>query len=737
VQGSGIARLDIWVAGRLARTCLAATCQYTTPPVEEEPEITVVGIAQTGIAAITGDAGVQERYGQMQYAMPDSDGDGHSDLLDNCPAAANPGQADTDHDYVGDDCDECCPACRGTSSDTLIAGGIEYCCGARDFWGYASSCRDSLTRTDTATGREVYYWEDFYGSVDRRGCGCYDDDLGLDDPFTISTVWFEEEEDRDCREIPNPMSGTSVFSCSSAGTRCDSRMDRCADTTHVMEFSCSDTGIVSANVPCPSGTICITGKCRCPDSDGGWDYFTAGTSGSRNDYCLDESTLREYGCGYTDSHGTYHSEYRDITCSQGCYEQPLGDVCQCWDTDHLAPDPYSQFGETRWRDGFGGTIFYQDRCIDERTLKEYFTEPSGNTCIVRNETYTCPGKCEGGECHPPTCTDGVMDRDETGVDCGGSRCPACPACVPLLMNEPDTDQAYDIVFVMDTDYSGNRTLFLEDSWNLIRNGYFANRVFEAYSDKFNFYYHTGTGNYEEFGHFTLPARLSADCPFADSRGFIHRDPERDCSRGSERIFAAEYNELDTVAHESGHNLFDLRDEYCCDGGYGDRSDMPNIFSTRALCQDYADEIGSARANCFEFCPPDKCWPGTAAGEAACTAYRTARGKESTTFCNCTEYATANGQDSALCVATNPNDCAPLWKKFWSDNTVANPDLTVSSPTWCNHTASGVRACCNSGWWTLDGNSYNTANPAATCLMQSGEQFGEACEIKVIDRLRRL
>ena len=25
----------------------------------------------------------------------------------------------------------------------------------------------------------------------------------------------------------------------------------------------------------------------------------------------------------------------------------------------------------------------------------------------------------------PTCTDGIRNQDETDVDCGGSRCPAC------------------------------------------------------------------------------------------------------------------------------------------------------------------------------------------------------------------------------------------------------------------------------------------------------------------------
>ena len=41
-------------------------------------------------------------------------------------------------------------------------------------------------------------------------------------------------------------------------------------------------------------------------------------------------------------------------------------------------------------------------------------------------------------CGPPTCTDGIMNGDETGVDCGGSVCPACPTCTDGIMNGDET-----------------------------------------------------------------------------------------------------------------------------------------------------------------------------------------------------------------------------------------------------------------------------------------------------------
>lgn len=732
---SDIARIDIWSAGRLVRSCIDNTCRYTTPPVEEQPDITVIGINQAGAIFAEGAPWIRDTYTRVQYAGADTDGDGRSDWFDNCPAIANPGQEDVDHDYVGDACDECCPECGEIAPDTIFGGGVEYCCSELDVFGYWSdpfSCRDSVSRYDGDLRRDVYYWEDFYGSVDRRGCGCYDSDSGTDDPFTISTTWFEVETDRDCNTVYNPMSGTSVTRCSSDGTTCNSRMDRCADSTHVMEFSCGDYGLLTNEVLCPSGTLCIVGMCRCPDSDGGWNYFEGGTSEGMTDVCIDEHTLREYGCGYTDARGTYHAESRDIACEWGCHEAPLGDVCQCWDSDHLAPDQYLVRGETHGLTPGGGERWAGfDTCIDERTLREYITEPVGDDCVMREEIHTCAGKCEEGACHAPTCTDGVMDGDEDGVDCGGSRCPACPACVPLLLGNPDTSQAIDIVFVMDNDYGTNRSLFHNHTWGLIRNGYLGNAVLANHPSAFNFYVHDGVGDYEEVcDHWTLPSGFSRDCPFADNIAIIHRDNERDCAHGN--VFSSEYNANVTVVHESGHAIFGLADEYCCDGGYWQDSSVPNIFSSLANCQSRADRTGASRADCFEFCPATKCWPGTAVGEAACTAWATARGRDPV-VCNCTAWAAANGQDTGRCTATRAADCDPFWQGFWSGRTVAAADLTITSPNWCDYRGAGIRECCGSGWWKFDGDPVNAANPG-NCIMKSGDAWGEACERIVRDRI---
>lgn len=46
--------------------------------------------------------------------------------------------------------------------------------------------------------------------------------------------------------------------------------------------------------------------------------------------------------------------------------------------------------------------------------------------------------CTGGGGGGPTCTDGIQNGDETGVDCGGSTCPACPTCSDGIQNGDET-----------------------------------------------------------------------------------------------------------------------------------------------------------------------------------------------------------------------------------------------------------------------------------------------------------
>ena len=56
-----------------------------------------------------------------------------------------------------------------------------------------------------------------------------------------------------------------------------------------------------------------------------------------------------------------------------------------------------------------------------------------------------------------SCSDGVQNQDETGVDCGGAICAACPTPPATAAPTPPTREAEDVVSIYSDDYSSNVT----------------------------------------------------------------------------------------------------------------------------------------------------------------------------------------------------------------------------------------------------------------------------------------
>jgi len=80
---------------------------------------------RAGLAGLSGfdlDA-VAAVHSLESAGLPDTDGDGFPDVVDDCPTVANPDQQDSDHDGVGDACDDCPrvpnPDQRDTDGDSV------------------------------------------------------------------------------------------------------------------------------------------------------------------------------------------------------------------------------------------------------------------------------------------------------------------------------------------------------------------------------------------------------------------------------------------------------------------------------------------------------------------------------------------------------------------------------------------------------------------------------------------
>jgi len=327
-----------------------------------------------------------------------------------------------------------------------------------------------------------------------------------------------------------------------------------------------------------------------------------------------------------------------------------------------------------------------------------------------------------GQADSCDCDDGIFSDSEDGIDCGGS-CPAeCDKCRPLVLNGPYTEKL-NIVFVPDADYD-NITDFVADVRGLIENGFYKEDTIAANKCKFNFFYYPEEGDYQEVcDNWTLPNSIFTDCPFANTAIIVFPNAsERACSSGSSWRVSAPFNGNATVVHEIGHNIFGMRDEYCCDGSYAQWDTFPNVYTTRQECQQHSSDP----AGCHNFCPEVRCWPGDAA-IPNCEAVIAAGGFN--VYCNCTEFANDRGLSAADCVPSAAGCLSQLWVDRWAARGIPAADLTVLSPNWCNYLDEGFQPCCvdgGDGWWKSDDD---------TCTMvDHQEDFQPDCKARVLNGL---
>jgi hypothetical protein len=157
-------------------------------------------------AASAPDARVPDAQAQDATVCTDGDGDGTCDFADNCPAVANPGQADADGDGSGDACDSTPAPCTAQKPPGSVSAG--------DAELSAVHINGGENTASVAAGAMVNLVLDF--TFDR--CGL----LSRGDPRFIVTG-IEDDRDGSCTMLsvptcPSDASGSVTLSISAPAT---------------------------------------------------------------------------------------------------------------------------------------------------------------------------------------------------------------------------------------------------------------------------------------------------------------------------------------------------------------------------------------------------------------------------------------------------------------------------------------------------------------------------------------
>jgi len=183
-------------------------------------------------------------------------------------------------------------------------------------------------------------------------------------------------------------------------TEAGSVTDKCLDSNQLEEFYCQNNLMYDDIYTCPYG--CSNGACiiqpQCTDTDGGKDYYTAGTvtatDGTATDTCVGATHVKEYYCR---SDGTLGAV--TFPCTPYSCEEPLfvGGRCKTSGPSPVPPEKcYNPDGEIGdWiPDGYwcsGGDV-YGYKCRD-----------GDNPSWTVTKKQDCPYGCSDGACIGQAC----------------------------------------------------------------------------------------------------------------------------------------------------------------------------------------------------------------------------------------------------------------------------------------------------------------------------------------------
>ena len=179
--------------------------------------------------------------------------------------------------------------------------------------------------------------------------------------------------------------------------------------------------------------------------------------------------------------------------------------------------------------------------------------------------------------------DGSQSLDTYSFAAGAFPWPDRP--IPIRVTG-DIRSRLDIIFIPTKDLTLGQ--FKNGLSSVIYQLYFANPWYGNNRVMFNFWYSGEFGDYQQLCKFLDPGNIASLSAIGDAIAFLHKKNMRDCRSG--KRFSSEIDYGRTLLHESGHALFGLMDEYCCDSRYEQQPEFPNLWSSLAACEADAPNV---------------------------------------------------------------------------------------------------------------------------------------------------
>jgi hypothetical protein len=164
----------------------------------------------------------------------------------------------------------------------------------------------------------------------------------------------------------------------------------------------------------------------------------------------------------------------------------------------------------------------------------------------------------------------------------------------------DVNRVMNLVFIPDSDITDINVFYNAVKVD-IDEVFHREDYIRRFRSSYNFFINPNTGHAHDYDTETRDHEKPSNwdqLSFAQGKVILHQREIRDFAQRGDLLFSAEHYVKGTLLHESGHNFYNLADEYGT-GVHWQEAELPNNWRTLADCQSAAPGRGMASSDAHE------------------------------------------------------------------------------------------------------------------------------------------